>query len=189
MRKNDPDGLRRKVLDAAAGLFQSAGYHATGMHEVMRAAGVTGGALHHHFPTKKALGLAVIRERVAEAVAETWIAPVEAAPSGAEGVARVFDAIAAELEANGRVQGCPLGNLALELSAADPEFGAAVDAVFAGWRAALTTKLGDDGLATLVVATYSGAMTLAKAAQDAAPLRLCAAGLAPLLAVSGPAAP
>jgi AcrR family transcriptional regulator len=31
----------------------------------VRLAGVTGGALHHHFPTKKALALAVIGERVA----------------------------------------------------------------------------------------------------------------------------
>jgi AcrR family transcriptional regulator len=188
MRKNDPEGLRRRVLDAAARLFQSAGYHATGMHEVMREAGVTGGALHHHFPTKKALGLAVIRERVAEAVAETWIAPVDAAPSGAAGVLGVFAAIAGELEANGRVQGCPLGNLALELSLADTDFATAVDDVFTSWRAALAARLGDEGLATFVVATYSGAMALAKAAQDPAPLRTCAARLARLLEVSAPAA-
>lgn len=169
------------MLDAAASLFQSGGYHATGMHDVMRTAGVTGGALHHHFPTKRALGLAVIRERVAQAVAETWIAPVDAAPSGAEGVLGVFDAIAEELEANGRVQGCPLGNLAIELSLVDGELAAAIDAVFGSWRDALAARLGDAGLATFVVATYSGAMALAKAAQDPAPLRTCAARLACVL--------
>src|ERR1051325_10404570 len=74
-RTNDPAGMRTRVLDVAATLFQEHGYHATSMHDVMAAAGVTGGALHHHFPSKKALGLAVIRERVVPAVAETCMAP------------------------------------------------------------------------------------------------------------------
>src|SRR5215467_15930441 len=32
-RRNDPAGLRSRVLDAAANLFQSRGYHATGRSE------------------------------------------------------------------------------------------------------------------------------------------------------------
>jgi hypothetical protein len=39
---NDPQALRRRVLDAAAEAFQARGYHATSTHDVMRAAGVTG---------------------------------------------------------------------------------------------------------------------------------------------------
>src|SRR4051794_35585125 len=110
-RKNDPDGLRNRVLDAAAELFQAHGYHATAMGDVGRAAGVTGGALHHHFATKKALGLAVIEERVAEAVRQTWMALVAMAGSAAEGVSAVCADIAAGLDAQGMVRGCPLNNL------------------------------------------------------------------------------
>jgi len=58
-RTNDPAGVRKRVLDATAGAFQSRGYYSTSTHDIVREAGVTGGALHHHFPTKKALGLAV----------------------------------------------------------------------------------------------------------------------------------
>ncbi|TIW14393.1 MAG: helix-turn-helix transcriptional regulator, partial [Mesorhizobium sp.] len=78
-RTNDPDGLRKRVLDVAEASFQVRGYHASSLGDLMAAAGVTGGALHHHFPTKKALALAVIEERVSAAVEETWIAPVQAA--------------------------------------------------------------------------------------------------------------
>jgi len=67
-RQNDPEGLRARVLDAAADLFEVRGYHATSMKDLMQATGVSGGALHHHFPTKKSLALAVIADRVAPAV-------------------------------------------------------------------------------------------------------------------------
>ena len=185
--------MRRRVLDVAAAAFQSRGYHATSTHEIMREAGVTGGALHHHFPTKKSLGLAVIRERVAQAVEATWIAPVRATRSAAEGILAAFDAIAASVDERGRILGCPLNNLAIELALADPDFQAAVGEIFAGWRKAIsdalrTEKAGGrmpldpDDLGTLVVASYSGAMAMAKAGQTSEPLKTCARQLASLMA-------
>jgi len=185
-RSYDPEGTRQRVLDVAAEAFQSRGYHGTGMHELMREAGVTGGALYHHFPTKKALGLAVIRDRVAREVEETWIEPVRTAPDALAGIAAVFERIAAGLRRRGAVSGCPLNNLVLELSLADPDFRAAMEAVFAAWRAAIAERLradqaagrlapaDADDLAAFVVAAYSGAMAQAKAQQDAAPLEASA---------------
>ena len=67
-RRNDPAGLRRKVLDAAFGMFQTQGYNGTSMQDLTKAIEVTGGALHHHFPTKRSIALAVFAERVAPAV-------------------------------------------------------------------------------------------------------------------------
>ena len=188
-RTNDPEGMRRKVLDVAVAAFQEKGYHATSLGDLMKAAGVTGGALHHHFPTKKAIALAVIEERVAAAVEETWIRPVAAATSARDGVRDVFAAIADELDAQGFVRGCPLNNLAHELSLADPDLRAAMDGIFAGWRDAIAEKARSDRqrgvddapadperFAALAVAIYSGAMSMAKAAQDAAMLRVCGEG-------------
>ncbi|RUY85307.1 TetR/AcrR family transcriptional regulator [Mesorhizobium sp. M7A.F.Ca.CA.001.12.2.1] len=188
-RINDPEGMRKKVLDVAEDAFQARGYHASSIGDLMAAAGVSGGALHHHFPTKKALALAVIDERVAAAVEETWIAPVLAAASAREGVRAVFEAVAAELEQQGFVRGCPLNNLAHELSLADPDFRIALAGIFAGWRRAIAAKLRADQqvgkdehtdperFAALAVAAYSGAMSMAKATQDAGVLRDCLAGL------------
>ncbi|RVD50149.1 MAG: TetR/AcrR family transcriptional regulator [Mesorhizobium sp.] len=186
-RINDPEGMRRKMLDVAEDAFQARGYHASSLGDLMAAAGVSAGALHHHFPTKKALALAVIDERVAAAVEETWIAPVQAAASARDGVRRVFEAVAAELERQGFVRGCPLNNLAHELSLADPEFRIALAGIFAAWRQAIADKISADQqegreqgtdprqFAMVAVAAYSGAMSMAKAAQDASPLRDCLA--------------
>ena len=188
-RTNDPEGMRRRVLDVAEDSFQARGYHASSLGDLMAAAGVTGGALHHHFPTKKALALAVIEERVAAAVQETWIDPVLAAPTAREGVRAVFEAVTAELEQQGYVRGCPLNNLAHELSLADDEFRMALAGIFAGWRQAIADKMRADQLdggeggadpdrfAALAVAAYSGAMSMAKASQDAGVLRECLRGL------------
>ncbi|RWM65853.1 MULTISPECIES: TetR/AcrR family transcriptional regulator [Mesorhizobium] len=184
-RTNDPDGLRKRVLDVAEASFQARGYHASSLGDLMAAAGVTGGALHHHFPTKKALALAVIEERVSAAVDETWIAPVQAAGSAREGVRSVFEAVAAELEQQGFVRGCPLNNLAHELSLADADFRAALAGIFSAWRQAIADKVRADQqagreqdtdpqrFAALAVATYSGAMSMAKTTQDSGVLRDC----------------
>ena len=189
-RTNDPQGLKRRLVETAYAVFATQGYHATAMHDVKRLAGVSGGALAHHFPTKRELAVAVIKERVAEAVEAAWIEPVQSAATVAEGIRAAFDRIALELERRGAVSGCPLNNLALELAREDEELRAQLDAIFVRWRQAIAAKvradqqagalldLDPDGFATLVVAAYSGAMAMAKASQSAAPLKLCAQELA-----------
>jgi AcrR family transcriptional regulator len=185
-RTNDPEGLRGKILDAAAAAFQLRGYHSTTTHDLVREAGVTGGALHHHFRTKKELGLAVIRERVKAAVERTWMEPIESAATAADGVAHAFHRIAADLDERRSVQGCPLNNLATELSLADTDFRAAIRQIYQDWQETIARKLRSDraagalgedldpeALATFVVASYSGAIALAKAQQHSGPLKLC----------------
>ncbi|HEV7304657.1 TetR/AcrR family transcriptional regulator [Ensifer sp.] len=192
-RTNDPEGLRQRLVDAAYVAFTTRGYHSSAIHDLKREAGVTGGALAHHFPTKKALGLAVIQDRVAEAVETTWIAPVRVATTTADGIQAVFATIVSELERKGAVSGCPLNNLALELSREDEAFQAAIEAIFLRWRTAIADKLradlraariddfDPDAMATLVVAAYSGAMAMAKASQSVVPLTVCAEQLTSIL--------
>jgi TetR/AcrR family transcriptional regulator, transcriptional repressor for nem operon len=182
-RTNDPDGLRNRILDAAMACFQSDGYCGTNMRDVMSGAGTTSGALHHHFPTKKALGLAVIAERVAPSIEETWVRPVVAARTAIDGVVAVFSAVAAELDRKQRVEGCPVNNLAIELSLVDQDFQRGISGLFERWRHAIAEKartdLGGgrraavdaDDWSLLSVAQFSGAMAMAKASQSTRPLR------------------
>lgn len=51
---------RRHLLSAARQLFEKHGYAGTAIDDVVRSAGVSKGALYHHFPTKQALFDAVI---------------------------------------------------------------------------------------------------------------------------------
>jgi AcrR family transcriptional regulator len=53
---------RRALLDAARAHFAEQGFAGTGREQVATAAGVTRGALHHHFGTKEGLFRAVVEE-------------------------------------------------------------------------------------------------------------------------------
>ena len=53
---------RRALLDAARALFAARGYARTAREDIVGAAGVTRGALHHHFTNKEGLFRAVFEE-------------------------------------------------------------------------------------------------------------------------------
>ena len=57
---------RRALLDAARSLFAEKGYHGTAAEEIVRRAGLTRGALYHHFEDKKDLFRAVVDEMEGE---------------------------------------------------------------------------------------------------------------------------
>ena len=90
---------RQALIDAGRRLFVEKGYAETATPEIVAAAGVTRGALYHHFEDKKALFRAVI-EREAQAVAEA----IEACSASQDtpraalitGASAYFDAMAAE---------------------------------------------------------------------------------------------
>jgi len=56
------EATRRALLDAGRELFAERGYHEAAATEVVRRAGVTRGALYHHFEDKRDLFRAVVEE-------------------------------------------------------------------------------------------------------------------------------
>jgi AcrR family transcriptional regulator len=53
---------RQKILNAAIDLFSEVGYAAAGLGEIIERAGMTKGALYHHFDSKEALATAIIEQ-------------------------------------------------------------------------------------------------------------------------------
>lgn len=64
------EATRRDLIAAARQLFTEKSYAETGTPEIAAAAGVTRGALYHHFADKQALFLAVVEQEAAEVAAE-----------------------------------------------------------------------------------------------------------------------
>ena len=62
------EATRAKLLAAARGLFADRGYAHVGTEEIVRAAGVTRGALYHQFADKRDLFAAVFEELEGELI-------------------------------------------------------------------------------------------------------------------------
>jgi AcrR family transcriptional regulator len=60
------EATRRALLDAARELFAERGYHEAAAEEIVRRAGMTRGAMYHHFEDKRDLFRAVVEEIEAE---------------------------------------------------------------------------------------------------------------------------
>ncbi|MCD2184084.1 TetR family transcriptional regulator [Rhizobium sp. GN54] len=68
--KDRTEATRTALLDAARALFVDRGYAATATPDIVAAAGVTRGALYHHFEDKRALFLAVVEREASTVAAE-----------------------------------------------------------------------------------------------------------------------
>lgn len=67
-----PDGLGvrpERILESATELFRESGFHAVGVDDIGRAAGITGPAVYRHFPSKVAILIAVF-DRITERLLE-----------------------------------------------------------------------------------------------------------------------
>lgn len=128
-----PLDSRQRILDVAARLFHEQGYHATGVATIQREAGVNPGTLYHFFASKEDLLQAVL-ERYRERLRPEVTDPAEDRTD--DPLERVFALLALYrhgLELTDCKQGCPIGNLALELADDHPEVRGLIDANFAGW--------------------------------------------------------
>jgi len=62
--KKEADITRQQLLESALRVFSEKGYAATRLSDIALAANVTRGAIYHHFGNKKALFIALFKDRV-----------------------------------------------------------------------------------------------------------------------------
>ena len=183
-RGRDPDVTRDKLLQAAFEEIYRRGFQAASLDTILAKAGVTKGALYHHFPDKASLGYAVVDEVVKGLLLQRW--GVLEPPSGdpVTTLQRILRRRTARLTPREVELGCPLNNLAQEMSPLDQRFRRGVAATFDIWTAAVAKDLARgqaEGMvrkdvdprkiAAFVVASIEGSFGLAKGAQSASMLR------------------
>ncbi|WJW76763.1 TetR/AcrR family transcriptional regulator [Thiohalobacter sp. IOR34] len=186
----DPDRTRKAILEAAFGEIYRHGFQGTRLDDIVAATGLTKGALYHHFPNKRALGYAVVEEVIAEQIHRIWLEPLLTAENPLQRLIYNVE----HLEELGGEQlvtyGCPLNNLAQEMSPLDEGFRTRLDEVYSAWESGIEAALAlarergqlrsevDTGqLATFIIAALSGCIGLSKSAQSLELLRDCSGGL------------
>ncbi len=129
-----PPTTRDRIVLTAMRLFHEQGYSATGIATILREADVNSGSLYHLFPSKEALLVGVLEEYV-KMLRPIVMEPQEQATPG-DGIERIFTLLAwyrMGMEMSGCRMGCPIGNLALELSDNHPEIRRLIDLNFRNW--------------------------------------------------------
>lgn len=104
---------RERLLATARSLFLDEGIRATGIDRVIAESSIAKATLYNHFATKEELVVAVLEAQLADW--RVWVRSTDdPSASGAERVARLFDALAATVR-TGRFRGCPFSNAVTEL--------------------------------------------------------------------------
>lgn len=216
---------RDRLLNSACELMHTRGYAAIGVAEICARADVRKGSFYHFFPSKQALTAEVVnahwqRQRIgwqaALAAAAESGSDREVPPAGVKRLERLVgwlvDGQRQAWEATGRVDGCLLGNLAVELSSQElgsqelgsqqvggrqlggrgdggdqePGIRRRLGEIFEEQAALIESALGEGtrDVARTVVAQIEGAVLMSRLAGDITPL----AGLWPAVRrlVAGP---
>jgi TetR/AcrR family transcriptional regulator, transcriptional repressor for nem operon len=181
---------RQRLIDAAAELFWERGYAATGLSDILESAGARGGSLYHFFPTKDDLLLAVLdhHARVLETTIENTLAAHE---EPRDKVLAFVEFYRRFMERTGFSLGCPLTNLAAEISdthapavARIASFNDRIVQRLAECLAACdepTIRSGAAPIATSIVSLVQGATLQARAGKSAEPLIACAVAVRRLI--------
>jgi AcrR family transcriptional regulator len=190
MKKRDPDGTREKILRAAFREIHRSGFRSASIDQILAETGLTKGALYHHFPNKNALGYAVVDEVIRDLILEAWVKPMEGSPDPVTGVKRVLEKLSEEKIRTACECGCPLNNLAQEMSPLDEGFRRRIKSLLDFWRDRTAEALlrgQGAGLvradidcrkaASFIVASIEGAAGMTKNAQDPSMLDACFEGL------------
>jgi AcrR family transcriptional regulator len=186
-----PEATRRKILDAAFAEFYEHGFQGGSINRIVEQAGITKGALFHHFDDKQHLGYAVMDDIIGPIMRQRWLASVEQADDPLRAIEAAFRRYAEEDIASGHyAHGCPLNNMAQEMSPLDEGFQQRINELYDTWRQYYATALERgkrqhsvrddveaDDVAAVIVAAQMGIWGTVKSSRHPALMRKAIDGL------------
>ena len=110
------------------------GFQAASIANILQDTGLTKGALYHHFPTKQALGLAVIEEVIKGQLEGLIFNPLRESERPVEMLLEIIATIDQKVPSDFVMLGCPLNNLMQEMSPLDELFQEQLNGVLGVWQ-------------------------------------------------------
>jgi AcrR family transcriptional regulator len=192
-RKPSPPerGPRERVVYSAAQLIRRGGVSGTGLRDVVAAARAPWGSLQHYFPGGKEQivdeALSWASGFAADVVDNYMLRAKTPTPAGL--FTTMVDQWRTEFTRRGYERGCPLVAATADVAADNEALRAAVSRGFDTWQQPIAAALRRMGvprgragsLAVLMLSSLEGAIVLARARQDVAPLTTVLRELRPVL--------
>ena len=179
MTIRNADATKVKIIQAAFEEIHSHGFQATSMNEIIKRAGITKGALYHHFKSKTELGYAVIDQVIRPMMKERWLDPLSKNENPIDALIDCMAELIKNTPKQAVIKGCPVANLAHEMSGIDEGFRLKLSGVLKAWQAGLSQVFSEgikkgyvkadvntDNVACFLVASLEGAIGLAKNSKD-----------------------
>src|SRR5580693_4097714 len=140
-RPRNPERTRQRLLQAAFREVYRYGFQSAGIDTILAATNVTKGALYYHFESKEALGYAIIEEIVAKLTRDRWMLPLQRSKDkdpidALIGIVRALPHRPRDVKG-----GCPLVNLAQEMSQLDEQFRKRLERIFHAWQEGIAMAL------------------------------------------------
>ncbi len=180
------DQTRERLLQSAFCEIHRNGFQGASVADILDSTGLTKGALYHHFPTKHALGLAVIDEVIAGTIDRLVLEPIRSSANPVQALLEVLLHLPDVLEADRLLLGCPLNNLMQEMSPLDETFRAHLNRILAEWRTVLRqafeagqqqgtvrADVDAEAAALFVLSAWEGCTGVAKSMQSTAAFKVC----------------
>jgi len=135
IRARAPKATRSRILEAAFVEFYKNGFQGGSLNHVVEAAETTKGGLFHHFDGKQCLGYAVVDEVIGPLLERRWLEPLTASVDPLSAIQAAFRRhVRADIDSGHWLLGCPLNNLAQEMSPLDAGFHERIDLLYDTWR-------------------------------------------------------
>jgi len=140
-RLRDPQRTRNRLLQAAFREVYKYGFQSAGIDTILATTNVTKGAHYHHFESKEALGYAIIEEFIAKLTCDRWMLPLQRNKDKDPidtliGIVRAIPHRPRDVKS-----GCPLVNLAQEMSRLDEQFRKRLERIFHAWQEGIAIAL------------------------------------------------
>ncbi|CAH0346406.1 TetR/AcrR family transcriptional regulator [Bacillus sp. CECT 9360] len=170
---------KQEIISITRDVIHSKGYQATSITDILQAASIGKGQFYHYFSSKHDLGLAVVEDLIQEWDRELIHGILQTAEEPAIKLNKMLEwaiTFHAEME---KKPGCPIGNLAIEMSEHDETFRIKIHHFFERWIGAvelildemvkqnqLDSTIDTKKSAQAMIAMIEGGILLMKSQQD-----------------------
>jgi len=138
----------RNALETRAKLVRTAyeqmhvhGFQGMRVDQVLKQANLQKGAFYHHFSSKTELGYAVVEEEIRALLETVWFSRIAAMDNPLKEIPSMLETLSERTTPLMREHGCPLNNLAQEMSNLDKGFRQRIAASFDRWINVLAEKI------------------------------------------------